>query len=295
MSAIDNGYRVHRGREGGAAETPDDAAFRLGARGNKYIDVIWAAVGNGRGKSVVAIFWRHKIVAAIVLQLHCATSAQNSHDADVDGMEDSRAYHRYVSHIGCSGPGTEAHGAGLVGTGRLPGNRNLIGSVDGDEYRECKHAILRYRQSVHTIVLQSKTGTSGISGNRASNGKRSKRTGDLNSDGDACRGCATAVGDSAGLRRAGRLGGNRNIIGLTEGDGSFELGGSSGPGNRKELGAILQNQAGARQAGNRYPDGLRTCGARYHDGGDCGCCSATASSHCTGLRWRGGGLRNRNY
>jgi len=79
-------------------------------------------------------------------------------------MEDSRAYHRYVSNIGCGRPGAQAHGAGLVGTGGLPRNRNLIGSVDGDEYRECEHAILRNRQCVDTIVLQCKTGTSGISG-----------------------------------------------------------------------------------------------------------------------------------
>src|SRR5260370_40837054 len=121
-------------------------------------------------------------------------------------MEDSRAYHRSVSNIGRSRPGAEAHGAGLVGTGRLPGNRNLVGSVDGDKYREFERDIPRDGQSVATIVLQSKTGTSGISGNRASNGQRSKRTGDLNIDGDACRGCATAVGDSTGLRRVGRLG-----------------------------------------------------------------------------------------
>src|SRR6267143_3278689 len=247
-----------------------------------------------RGKNVVAIFGCHKIVAAIVQQLHGTSGAQDSHDADVDRMEDSRAYHRYVSNIGCGRTGAQAHGAGLVGTGRLPRNRNLIGSVDGDECRECELAILCNRKRVATIVLQCKTGTSGISGNRASNGKRSKRTGDLNSDGDACRGYATAVGDSTGLRRAGRLGGNCDVIGLTEGDGGFELGGSSGPGNRKELGAILQNQAGARKAANRYPDGLGTCGASYHDGGDCGCRSATAASHCTGLRWRGGGLSNRN-
>src|ERR1700730_9177908 len=124
--------------------------------------------------------------------------------------------------------------------------------------------------------------------------KASKENGCPNRWGDARRGCATAVGDSAGLSRAGWLGGNRNIIGLTEGDGSFELGGSSGPGNRKELGAILQNQTGAGQASNRYPDGLRTCGARYHDGGDRGCCSTTATCYRTGLRWRGGCQRNRN-
>ncbi len=145
VSAIDERDGVHRGRKRGAAPTPADAIFPLGARRNKYIDVICATVGDGRGKSVVAIFWRHKIVAAIVLQLHGTISAQDSHDGDVDRMEDSRAYHRYISNISCGRPFAQAHGARLVGTGRLPGNRNIIGAVDGDECRECEHAIFRNR------------------------------------------------------------------------------------------------------------------------------------------------------
>jgi len=72
------------GRERGAAETPDDAAFQLGARRNKLTNIIRAAVGDGRGKTVVAILGCHKVVAAIVLQLHGAIGAQDSHDADVE-------------------------------------------------------------------------------------------------------------------------------------------------------------------------------------------------------------------
>src|SRR5260370_7403600 len=94
-------------------------------------------------------------------------------------MEDSRAYHRSVSNIGRSRPGAEAHSASLVGTRGLPGNRNLVGSVDGDKGRECERAILRNRQGVATIVLQSKTGTSGISGTLPSNRDPSKRPGNL--------------------------------------------------------------------------------------------------------------------
>jgi hypothetical protein len=75
VTAIDDGYWVHRGRESGTAETPDDAAFELRTGCNKLSNVICAAVGDRRGKSVVAILGRYEIVAAIVQQLHGATDA----------------------------------------------------------------------------------------------------------------------------------------------------------------------------------------------------------------------------
>src|ERR1700730_13469331 len=120
-------------------------------------------------------------------------------------MKDSRANHRDISHVCCSCPGAQAHGARLVGTGRLTGNRYLIGPVEGGKGRECERALFWDRLIVATIVLQNKTGAPGISGNRASDGESSKRTSDLNVDRYACRGGATAVGDPAGLRRTGRL------------------------------------------------------------------------------------------
>src|SRR5580704_5742851 len=186
-------------------------------------------------------------------------------------MKNSGAYHRNVGDIGSCRPRALAHRAGLVGTGRLRKNSNLISAVDWDEGRKSKRAILGDRQTIAAVILQNEASTSSISGNRPTDGKRPKGAGDLNIDGDTRRGYATAVRDGAGLCRPGWLVKNSYIIGLANGDGGFELCGGIGPGDRKIISTIvLQNQACATETANSDSYGHGSGGARYQDAGNVG-------------------------
>ena len=66
MTAVNKRNGVNRGGLGDAAETPNDAAFGLRAWRNELSNVICAAMGDGRGKGVGAIFGSHQIVAAVI-------------------------------------------------------------------------------------------------------------------------------------------------------------------------------------------------------------------------------------
>ena len=59
MAAVNNRDGINRGGQGGAAETPNDAVFGLRAWRNELTDVICAAMGDGRGEGVGAIFGSH--------------------------------------------------------------------------------------------------------------------------------------------------------------------------------------------------------------------------------------------
>ena len=163
MSAIDKRNGVYGSGKSDTAETPDDTALKLCTRRDELSYVVRASMRDLRGKCVAAVFGRYEIVTTIVQQLHVATGSQDSHDIDVDGMENSGAHYRDIGDIGSGYARAQAHCASLVGAGRLGKDGNLICAVYGDEGRECKCAILRDRQIVATVVLQNKARATGIS------------------------------------------------------------------------------------------------------------------------------------
>src|SRR5207247_1896951 len=92
------------------------------------------------------------------------------------------------------------------------------------------------------------------------------------------------VGNDAGLRRYGWLLRNRNVIGLTEGDGVLELCGCRGASDGEEISAILQNQASTGKTGDGDANGDSARATSNLDASYVGGSSAAPAGNGTGLR-----------
>src|SRR5437870_8411245 len=199
-------------------------------------------------------------------------------------MEYGGTHYRDVGDIGGSRACAVRNGAGLVGARGLRKYRDCVSSVNGNERGETEGAVLQDGQIVAAIVLQNKSGTAGVAGNRAANGNSSKRAGNLDVDRDALGSSSAAIGHGAGLRRAGWLLRNRNVIGLTEGDGVLELCGCRGASDGEEISAILQNQASTGKTGDGDANGDSARATSNLDASYVGGSSAAPAGNGTGLR-----------